>query len=381
MTNWLKQLLESAQQITKSKAPWLDGYSQILIYGTGTFAQDIHRVLTDQGLPVRGFVDHLERKSPYLNGIPVFKPEVIKDFGKPIYNTVVVLGIHNYLANIPQIILQLKKYGVEQIVSSIELYDFFGKELGERYWLTSRNFYSSLEYVLEELLNLWIDETSKVLFRQILEFRIHGDASQLSQPDLLNPYHPRDIPPWETPLRFVDCGAFDGDTIADFIRNDIKIEAVAAFEPDLFNFNKLASFVKSNHKKLPNANLWPCGVFSSNKQLKFEAGQEMASSISSTGSTMVQCVTLDDALSTFRPNLIKMDIEGSEYDALLGAHDLIANFQPGLAISLYHRPEHLWQLPFLIKRMVPDKTYQFMMRSHALNDFELVLYAIPQKRF
>ena len=376
MTDWLKQLLEEAQTKKNTKAPWLDGYAPILIYGTGTMAQDIEHVLTEHGLPVHGFVDHIERKIPYLNGIPVFKPETIQIPSKTGRTPIVMLGIHNYQANIEQIIEQLNSHGITQIISTIELYDFFGTELGIRYWLTSRNYYPPMEPILEETLALLADDVSKSLFRSILEFRLLGDAYRLPAPDLVNPYHPLDIPTWRTPLRFIDCGAFDGDTLADFIQNNIKIDAVAAFEPDLINFNKLVDFITNNREKIPSAQLWPCGVFSSTKQLKFDTGQGMASNISNTGTTAIQCVALDDALPTFAPNLIKMDIEGAEYDALLGAHNLINTYLPGLAISLYHRPEHLWQLPLLVERIAPNK-YKLMMRSHARNGFELVLYAVP----
>ena len=91
---------------------------------------------------------------------------------------------------------------------------------------------------------------------------------------------------------------------------------------------------------------------------------------------MVQCVALDDAIPTFASNLIKMDIEGAEYDALLGARRLIHSFLPGLAISIYHRAEHLWQLPMLVRDIAPGK-YSFYIRSHAMNTFETVLYCVP----
>jgi len=76
--------------------------------------------------------------------------------------------------------------------------------------------------------------------------------------------------------------------------------------------------------------------------------------------------------------LTKTDIEGAEYDALLGARHIIETNTPGLAISLYHhhRPEHLWQLPILVEGIAPGK-YKFYMQSHAMNDFDLVLYAVP----
>ena len=49
-----------AQKI--ENAPWIDHYTPVLIYGTGTFAQDIYHTLVDHGLPVLGFLDHIERE-------------------------------------------------------------------------------------------------------------------------------------------------------------------------------------------------------------------------------------------------------------------------------------------------------------------------------
>jgi hypothetical protein len=142
---------------------------------------------------------------------------------------------------------------------------------------------------------------------------------------------------------------------------------------------KLSRFVSSHKRELPEVNLFPCGVYSSTVQLAFETGQGMASNISNRGTTFIQCVALDDAIPTLAPNLIKMDIEGAEYNALLGARLIISTHTPGLAVSLYHRPEHLWQLPMLVESIAPGK-YKFYTRSHAMNDFELVLYAIPAEQ-
>ena len=379
MDNWLSQLIEQASIRRKSKALLLDSYAPIFIYGTGTFAQDVHRILVDNGLPVYGFLDHMEREYPTLNGISIYTPEKAARLKGNTSQAVIVLGIHNYQANLPKIIERLSGLGFRKILSAVDLYDFFGQTLGVRYWLTSRDYYFSLQPILQELDTLWADNTSKALFRSVMEFRLTGDSAKLPSPDLINPYHPKDLPSWKTPLRFVDCGAFEGDTLSDFIENRIKIEATVAFEPDLKNFIKLTRFVASHEQHLPDATLFPCGVYSSTKQLTFETGQGMASNISSRGTAVIQCVALDDAILTFAPNLIKMDIEGAEYDALLGARQIISTYTPGLAISLYHRPEHLWQLPMLVESLAPSK-YKFYMCSHALNDFELVLYAIPWKQ-
>jgi len=348
---------------------WVNSSAKIFIYGTGSMAESIYRVLTENGFVISGFIDHRVPEHPFLKGLPILDLEKATD-------AMVIMGIHNRDAEIPPILEHLRSSGAARIITPVELYDFFSHELGNRYWLTKRDYYYSFKSIIEEVDAMWADEASQSLYASILEFRIKGDYSVLPPPDLTHQYFPLDIPAWQTPLRFVDCGAFDGDTLSAFISNKIEFDAVIAFEPDLVNFAKLSQFISTHKREIQDVTLLPCGVHSTTTQLTFESGQESASSISSLGKAVIQCVALDDAIPTFAPNLIKMDIEGAEYDALLGARQIIRAHAPGLAVSLYHRPEHLWQIPMLVESIAPGK-YKFYMRSHAMNDFELVLYALP----
>ncbi|MEO5888191.1 MAG: FkbM family methyltransferase [Anaerolineales bacterium] len=373
MEEWLKKLFKHVKTPPSLPAFWQNEHTTIFIYGTGTMAQDVYRVLTDHGWPVTGFIDHMERENPFIHSIRIYQPQNAPQTKSQ--NNVVILGIHNYQADLLTIIKKLNNCGFNRIVSIVELYDHFGAQLGVRYWLTSRNFYPPLAQVLEQLDSLWADERSQSLYRSILEFRLTGDATLLPAPDFGTQYHPEDVPSPKLPIRFVDCGAFDGDTLSDLIKVGLPVEAVAAFEPDLANFGKLKNFI-SQESRLANVSLWPCGVYSSTTQLTFETGKDTASGISASGKTIIQCIALDDAIPTFAPTLIKMDIEGSEYEALLGARRLIEEHTPGLALSVYHRPEHLWQLPLLAQRL-SNGNYHFYLRSHAYNGFELFLYAIP----
>lgn len=344
MINWLDLLIEKSVKQKEQNSYFFEDFSTIFVYGTGTFARDVYHVIVSRGLPVQGFIDHLPH-SNNLFGVPIYTPEKAVTMTKAIKNTIVVLGIHNYQANVLDIGHRLITLGFNKIVNPIVLYDIFGRELGTRYWLTSRDYYFPLQNTLKETYSLWADEASRTLFQSVMEFRLTGNTAKLPEPDFLNPYHPADIPAWKTPLRFVDCGAFNGDTLQDFIKSKISLQSVAAFEPDLINYNALSNFVSSHKAELPDINIFPCGVYSSTIQVSFETGQNMASAISNKGNTIIQCVALDDAIPTFAPNLIKMDIEGAEYDALLGARHIIETHAPGLAVSLYHKPEHLWQLP------------------------------------
>jgi hypothetical protein len=71
-----------------------------------------------------------------------------------------------------------------------------------------------------------------------------------------------------------------------------------------------------------------------------------------------------------------MDIEGAEVEALRGARKTIEKHRPLLAICLYHQPQHLWEIPFLIKSWNLD--YTFFIRSHYFNGFDTLLYAVPK---
>jgi FkbM family methyltransferase len=136
------------------------------------------------------------------------------------------------------------------------------------------------------------------------------------------------------------------------------------------NCAKLKEYVSSLGNK--KVNVWPCGIYSSTTQLNFTANGLPNNKLDDNGDTRIQMVALDDAIATFRPNLIKLDIEGAEYEGLMGAKQIIRENRPGLAICLYHQPQDMWQIPLLIKSW--DLGYRLFMRVHKNNGFEVVMY-------
>ena len=94
------------------------------------------------------------------------------------------------------------------------------------------------------------------------------------------------------------------------------------------------------------------------------------------GDTEVQCAALDELLADETPTFIKMDIEGSEIDALRGAAATIRRCSPKLAVSVYHRPDDLWKIPLLLKELLPNS--KLTLRSHMLDGFDTVCYCIPK---
>jgi hypothetical protein len=95
-------------------------------------------------------------------------------------------------------------------------------------------------------------------------------------------------------------------------------------------------------------------------------------------SLSVECRRLDDIAWPVTPTYIKMDIEGAEPRALVGATDLLRRHHPILAVCTYHRTEDLWQIPNLIRSIAPE--YNLFLRRYAEESWEGVCYAIPDHR-
>jgi FkbM family methyltransferase len=178
---------------------------------------------------------------------------------------------------------------------------------------------------------------------------------------------------------FVDCGAYDGDTIRSLLRRGGAPDGrIVAFEPDPANFRQLQRYVDT----LPapfreRISLQQAAVGALCCKVEFDATGTEASAVGS-GGAVVDCVALDEALSDHEPTYIKMDIEGSELEAVNGAGGIIKAWQPVLAICVYHHQDHLWRIPSLLADLTDQ--YRFYLRPHLLEVWDLVCYAVPVSR-
>jgi len=66
-------------------------------------------------------------------------------------------------------------------------------------------------------------------------------------------------------------------------------------------------------------------------------------------------------LSLEKIDFIKMDIEGTELDALKGAFYSIKKFIPKLAISVYHLKNDIYEIPKYLKELLPE--YNFFIKQ------------------
>jgi FkbM family methyltransferase len=343
----------------------------VVVYGAGQFGRAMAGLLERAGSSVHAFIDQSPRSDLPWPVIP------LSEAGSLDRNLTAVVGIFNPMVDIAPIAKGLRLAGFQEVLTPVQAFHRLAPLHPEaRYWLTTLPEYISRRDSILEATGLFADDKSRSVYGDLWRYRLGGDvafARPAEHNTLEDQYFPSDLPPWGDPLRLVDAGAYTGDTLLAAQRRGLRIEAVAAFEPDPANFARLGDTLAG----LPDTAAFavPCGVLGSTGQVRFTAGAGAGSAISADGSVTIQCVSLDESLHGFRPNLIKMDIEGAEPDALLGARRIIASSRPGLAVCVYHAPDHLWSIPLLLREW--DLGYRFYLRSHAFQGFDTVLYAVP----
>lgn len=234
------------------------------------------------------------------------------------------------------------------------------------------------EEIISELgqtYDLLEDKQSQRVFDAIVN-RVLGDGSNV---DIMldvcegNQYFPPDIIKLSEHERLVDIGAFNGDTIRDFIsRTGGKFDQVFSFEVDSFNFNLL----QDNIRQMPERDrikVYNLGIWDSECDIPYSVGGLQSTTVG-VGKGKGHVVPLDDILHDEKITFIKMDIEGAEPEALRGARNVIQKQKPILAICIYHDFRHLWEIPLYIKSLVPE--YKIYLRHHTNLEYETVCYAI-----
>jgi FkbM family methyltransferase len=344
----------------------------IVIYGAGNAGRDVRRLLTERGSSVIGFLDRQAQKGSSIDGLPVWSPD-----GDALWpsESIAIIAIFNPGVDIEPIRQKLERSGFANVYTFLDLHSAFADVLGDRYWLTHRDRYLDWEADVALEADGWADEESRHIYASLLRFRLSHDYADLPTRSTGAQYFPEIQGRSQRPPRFIDCGAFDGDTLRELSRLG-GAEAVAAFEPDLSNYRKLAETCRSL-QNLGEVTLFPCALAARAGQARFEANGLAGSSLSDQGGDVVTCVALDEALATFRPTVVKMDIEGAEIEALEGARRMVQEYRPELVLCVYHRPAHLWQIPHLVRSWYGDAA-RYYLRVHAHSGFDTVFYAIPR---
>lgn len=177
----------------------------------------------------------------------------------------------------------------------------------------------------------------------------------------------------------LDCGAAFGDVSLQFAQSTGPSGHVICFEPyplflEVFQSNMLMNAEFSKSITLIERAVWN----ESDEELSFiEGGGGSRIDQKNKSSRKILTTKIDDTVNQLAlPNVdfIKMDIEGAELNALLGAKKTITENKPKLAICLYHSPKDFYEIPALIHSW--GLGYKFFINHHYMNQWETVLYAV-----
>lgn len=352
----------------------------VVLYGAGNLGRRVLRGLRNVGVEPVAFADSsVTVQGTEIDGIAVLDPAVAcRQFGERAVFVVAVWSPSR--ANVIGEILQsLRQLGAAQAVSFVSLFWRYAEEFLPYFPLDSPHRVFNAAPEILDAYRLFEDELSLREFRVQLSYLLSlmdtfdiprgGNAS----------YFPNDLMELSSREVFIDCGAYDGDTLESFVTATAgQFGAVVAFEPDPLAADQLRlSVLKYPPAIRERVRIEQAAVGASAGSLNFEAGGTPGSRISDSGSLSVEVVALDEALRELSPTFIKMDIEGAEEGALLGAARTIRVHRPILAICVYHLQPDLHRIPRLIRQLADD--YRLFLRRQG-GDGDLVCYAVPIER-
>lgn len=346
----------------------------VWIFGAGNFGRSLCAAMLKSAIQVEGFVE-TSPKFSQVAGLPVIDWASFAAQGQ---NAQLALGIFNRDTPFEMLLSIQQAACAHAMLMPWDSYDMFADALGWRFWLGRREtLLGSLERIAETACRLE-DKESRDLLLRICAFRLGYDlpysAFQSTEDQYFNPLSLQNL--LGQSISYVDCGAYEGDTYAELLKHpELAVRHAVLLEPDPENYLRLVSCVaewKTQAICLPLAGADRYSI------LSFSAGQGEAGSIGEAGNSQVAAVALDQLLPNHDVDFIKIDVEGAEAALLRGARRLIERCRPVLALSLYHNPQDLWELPELLFEMCTD--YRFYVRQHHFNSFDCVLYAVPKRR-
>lgn len=353
------------QQLSQQQKP-------IFLYGTGNGADKILDVCIKYNISISGvFASNGFVRSRNFRNMPVQSLGDIEAAWGDDFTVLLAFG-----TALPDVWNGIQKVGQRHILRVPEV-PLFGGELFDF------TYYKTHLPQLEEVYCLLSDGFSRELFEDMIAFRLTGKPIYLAKTEnvsdsLASLLGQREI---QTVL---DCGAYTGDS-AGIFADVLHPAQILAVEPDPKTYQKLCLHAEMETR----CRIRPIHamVGEQNREVEFISSGSRASGIGENiggrakrriKPQVISCRTIDTLLSgEDRIDLIKLDVEGEELQALLGAKDTIRIYRPALAVSLYHRTGDLFALPLMLRDMYPNAKF-YLRRPPCVPAWDLTLYVIPE---
>ncbi len=334
----------------------------VVIYGTGNGAEKLIYHLNSYGISVDGIFasDDFARERTFC-GFKVQKfSDIMAEFSEPI----ILLG---FATDRKELLLKIKEIS-KKVHGSLYVPEVpvFGNDIFTPEVLKMR------KGDIEKLYSLLADEQSRKIMESLINFKISADPQYLYDIETSREELYTNIIRPQSGDVFIDAGAYNGDTAEEFITFCPDFGGIYAIEPAPVNFRKLRENPKLQNK--PNIKLLNFAVSSKSTTASFSEKGGRSPFICDNGKITVEVKALDEMLCE-APDIVKLDVEGFEEEALLGAFDTIKRYKPKLMVSAYHKTEDFIDIPLLIHKLNPD--YKLYLRHHPyLPAWETNVYAV-----
>ncbi len=343
-------------------AQMIKGKKHIILFGAGLTGVAVCRYLRKKGVEPACFCDNNPAKHlRKVEGLTTYRFEEIRDKWE---EYVIVISCDAFM----EITNQLVKGGVDRENVIWFEPDWLNRPSGQGEFIKEH----LIEF--EESFRYLEDQRSRDVFLGLLNYKITHNLHYIKGLADEIPYFDKEIVHLSEDEVFVDCGAFIGDTLIDFMRESKgKYKNVICIEPNFENVELLNRAIRE--QSLKNIEVCSVGLSEKKQQLCF-TGTSEGGRIAKSGENIIDCDTIDNlCYEKYRHiSFIKMDIEGSEYYALKGAKRVIERDHPTLAVCVYHKQDDFYVLPKLIKELYDG--YRLYFRQYELSGEETVCYAV-----
>ncbi len=250
-----------------------------------------------------------------------------------------------------------------------------GRKIGS-YWYVINDLKKNIDFY-DWFYEKLTDDESRRVYHCLISYRIIPDINfiKAAYDDNHPQYFDDTFVKCDENEVFVDCGGYIGDTVESYFKVYKSLKKCYCYEPDKENYIK----AKNNLSDYPNIVLRNAGVGEKNETVNFGGSDSSASFLGANNDGVsTNIVSLDNDIEE-AVTYIKMDVEGFEIPAIIGAKNHIVNDKPKLAICIYHILSDIWEIPKLIDSLNSD--YKFYLRHYNKNqNWETVLYAIPPEK-
>jgi FkbM family methyltransferase len=336
----------------------------VVIFGAGNLGRRVARAIP----PVLFCDNNRALWGTEWEGTPIESPEKAVR-GYPSATFIIAIWHPSRTDSMTDRINQVRSLGASNVVPFSALLAEYGDFLLPHMFWERPDYYARNDRDIGRARALMDTEGQQEFDRQ-MRLRLGNPSGQLI--DSGAQYFPDDLFQLSGNEVFVDCGAYDGDTIAEFRRaTGDEFAKIVAFEPDPQNFRTLERSINGD----PRIRLHPHGTGARTETARFILAGT-GSRVSSEGNCEIKIVTLDDALEGIAPTYMKLDIEGSEPATIEGGSKTIRRHRPKMAVCLYHAPNHFWMIPLRLNELLPDS--RFTLRTYCADGWDCVCYCIPR---